>query len=98
MRPNFLKGIRFTDLTWAGAGPFGTKVFADFGAEVLKIESMTRPDSVRTAGPFKDGIVGTNRSGYFASRNTGKNSVSLNLTTEEARSIVRDLVAHSAVV
>ena len=32
MRPDFLRGIRFTDLTWAGAGPFGTKVFADFGA------------------------------------------------------------------
>jgi benzylsuccinate CoA-transferase BbsF subunit len=98
MRPNFLKGIRFTDLTWAGAGPFGTKVFADFGAEVLKIESMTRPDSVRTAGPFKDGVVGTNRSGYFASRNTGKHSVSLNLKTEEARRVVRDLVKHSDVV
>jgi len=98
MRPDFLKGVRFTDLTWAGAGPFGTKVFSDFGAEVLKIESMTRPDSVRTAGPFKDGVVGTNRSGYFASRNTGKKSVALNLKTEEARRIVIDLIAQSDVV
>jgi benzylsuccinate CoA-transferase BbsF subunit len=98
MRPDFLKGVRFTDLTWAGAGPFGTKVFSDFGAEVLKIESMTRPDSVRTAGPFKDGIVGTNRSGYFASRNTGKKSVALNLKTEEARKLVLELVAQSDVV
>jgi benzylsuccinate CoA-transferase BbsF subunit len=98
MRPDFLKGIRFTDLTWAGAGPFGTKVFSDFGAEVLKIESSTRPDSVRTAGPFKDGVSGINRSGYFASRNTGKKSVSLNLKTEEARRIVLDLVASSDVV
>jgi benzylsuccinate CoA-transferase BbsF subunit len=98
MRPDFLKGIRFTDLTWAGAGPFGTKVFSDFGAEVLKIESMTRPDSVRTAGPFKDGVAGTNRSGYFASRNTGKHSVSLDLKTGEAREIVRDLVARSDVI
>jgi benzylsuccinate CoA-transferase BbsF subunit len=98
MQPDFLKGVRFTDLTWAGAGPFGTKLFSDFGAEVLKIESMTRPDSVRTAGPFKDGIVGTNRSGYFASRNTGKHSVALNLKTEEARSIVRELVSRSDVV
>jgi len=98
MKPDFLKGIRFTDLTWAGAGPFGTKVFSDFGAEILKIESMTRPDSVRTAGPFKDGVFGTNRSGYFASRNTGKKSVSLNLKTEEARRIVLDLVAQSDVV
>lgn len=98
MKPDFLKGVRFTDLTWAGAGPFGTKVFSDFGAEVLKIESTTRLDSVRTAGPFKDGVVGVNRSGYFASRNTGKKSISLNLKSEEGKRIVRELVAQSDVV
>ena len=97
MRPNFLKGVRFTDFTWAGAGTFGTKVFADFGADVLKIETMTRPDPVRIGGPFKDGIVGTNRSGYFASRNTGKKSVALNLKLPEARAIALDLVAKSDV-
>lgn len=98
MRPNFLNGVRFTDLTWAGAGPFGTKVFSDCGAEILKIESATRPDSVRTGGPFKDGIVGINRSGYFASRNTGKKSLSLNLKNAAARQIVLDLIAQSDVV
>lgn len=98
MKPNFLQGIRFADLTWAGAGPFGTKVFSDFGAEVIKIESMTRPDSVRTAGPFKDGIAGTNRSGYFASRNTGKKSVSLNLKSEAGRQLVLELIEQSDVV
>ncbi|MEI5995847.1 CoA transferase [Paraburkholderia bengalensis] len=98
MKPDFLKGIRFTDLTWAGAGPFGTKVFSDFGAEVLKIESITRPDSVRTAGPYKDGVFGINRSGYFASRNTGKKSIALNLKMEEGKRIVRELVAQSDVV
>ncbi|BAO90140.1 CaiB/BaiF CoA transferase family protein [Caballeronia cordobensis] len=98
MKPDFLEGVRFTDLTWAGAGPFGTKVFSDFGAEVLKIESTTRLDSVRTAGPYKDGVFGLNRSGYFASRNTGKKSISLNLKTEEGKRIVRELVAKSDVV
>jgi benzylsuccinate CoA-transferase BbsF subunit len=98
MKPDFLKGVRFTDLTWAGAGPFGTKVFSDFGAEVLKIESTTRLDSVRTAGPFKDGVAGLNRSGYFASRNTGKKSIALNLKSEEGKRIVRELVAQSDVV
>ncbi|MBR0641384.1 CaiB/BaiF CoA transferase family protein [Plastoroseomonas hellenica] len=98
MRPDFLSGIRFTDLTWAGAGPFGTKVFSDFGAEVLKIESMSRPDPVRRGGPFKDGIAGTNRSGYFASRNTGKHSVALDLKSPEGRAIALRLIAQSDVV
>jgi benzylsuccinate CoA-transferase BbsF subunit len=98
MRPDFLKGIRFTDLTWAGAGPFGTKVFSDFGAEVLKIETMSRPDPVRLGGPFRDGIAGTNRSGYFASRNTGKKSIALDLKQDEAREIALKLIAQSDVV
>ncbi|MDR5815890.1 MULTISPECIES: CoA transferase [unclassified Caballeronia] len=98
MRQDLLKGIRFADLTWAGAGPFGTKVFSDFGAEVVKVESMTRPDSVRTAGPFKDGIAGTNRSGYFASRNTGKKSIAVDMKTPEGKQLVLDLIARSDVV
>ncbi|WP_250485275.1 CaiB/BaiF CoA-transferase family protein [Caballeronia sp. GaOx3] len=98
MNQDILRGVRFTDLTWAGAGPFGTKVFSDFGAEVIKVESMTRPDSVRMAGPFKDGIAGTNRSGYFASRNTGKKSVAIDLKTDAGRKIVLDLIAESDVV
>ncbi len=98
MRPDFLDGIRFTDLTWAGAGPFGTKVFSDFGAEVLKIESMSRPDPVRRGGPYKDGIAGTNRSGYFASRNTGKQSIALDLKQPEGLEIALKLIAQSDVV
>ena len=98
MKPQFLKGIRFTDLTWAGAGPFCTKVFSDFCAEVLKIESITRPDSVRMGGPFKDRIPGTNRSGYFASRNTGKKSLSLNLKDPAAMELVHAMIRKSDVV
>jgi benzylsuccinate CoA-transferase BbsF subunit len=98
MRPRFLDGIRFVDLTWAGAGPFSTKIFSDFGAEVIKVESVSRADPVRLAGPFKDGIAGLNRSGYFASRNTGKKSLALNLKNDEARSVVRELIGHADVV
>jgi benzylsuccinate CoA-transferase BbsF subunit len=98
MKPDFLQGIRVTDLTWAGAGPFGTKVLSDFGADVLKVESMSRPDPVRRGGPFRDGVPGTNRSGYFASRNTGKKSISLDLKQPEARQIALRLIAQSDVV
>ncbi|ODT78730.1 MAG: hypothetical protein ABS76_22740 [Pelagibacterium sp. SCN 64-44] len=98
MKPQFLKGIRFADLTWAGAGPFGTKIFSDFGADVIKIESSVRLDSVRTGGPFKDGKFGINRSGYFASRNTSKKSVTLDVKTQEGRALVFDLIRQSDVV
>ena len=98
MRPDFLRDIRFTDLTWAGAGPFGTKVFADFGADILKVESMSRPDPVRRGGPFRDGKAGINRSGYFASRNTGKKSVAIDMKTEEGRELVMQLVETSDVM
>jgi len=98
MKPEFLKGVRFADLTWAGAGPFSTKIFSDFGAEVIKIESTTRLDSVRTGGPFKDRKYGVNRSGYFASRNTGKKSVVLDLKSEEGHRLVLGIIRKSDVV
>ncbi|TWG90163.1 benzylsuccinate CoA-transferase BbsF subunit [Mesorhizobium sp. J18] len=98
MKPDFLKGVRFADLTWAGAGPFSTKIFSDFGAEVIKIESSVRLDSVRTGGPFKDRRFGVNRSGYFASRNTGKKSVVLDLKSEEGRALVFDIIRKSDVI
>ena len=98
MTPRFLSGVRFADLTWAGAGPFSTKIFADFGADVIKVESATRVDPVRLGGPYRDGVPGVNRSGYFASRNTGKRSVALNLKTEEGRAVVRDLIRTADVV
>lgn len=98
MKPDFLRGIRFTDLTWAGAGPFGTKIFSDFGAEIIKVESMSRPDPVRMGGPFKNGEAGTNRSGYFASRNTGKQSVSIDLKSESGKALVLELIRNSDVL
>jgi benzylsuccinate CoA-transferase BbsF subunit len=98
MKPQFLRGIRFADVTWAGAGPFCTKVFSDFGAEVIKIESSVRLDSVRTGGPFKDRKFGVNRSGYFASRNTGKKSVVLDLKSDEGKRLVFDIIRKADVV
>ena len=98
MHPRFLEGIRFADLTWAGAGPFSTKLFSDFGAEVIKIESRSRPDSVRIGGPFKDGRPGINRSGYFASRNTGKKSLCMNLKDPASREILFGIIRTADVI
>ncbi len=98
MVPQFLKGIRFADLTWAGAGPFSTKLFSDFGAEIIKVESASRVDPVRAGGPYKDGVAGINRSGYFASRNTGKKSLAMNLKSPKSRDILYEIIRKADVV
>ena len=98
MKPRFLEDVRVADFTWAGAGPFGTKIFSDFGADVVKIESSIRLDSVRTGGPFKDRKFGVNRSGYFASRNTGKKSVVLDMKSDEGRKLAFDIIRQSDII
>lgn len=92
-----LEGVRVLDLTWVGAGPIGTKIMAEFGAEVIKVESRTRPDPLRRTGPFAPGDDPLERSGYFADRNAGKQSISLDLTDPQARDVVLRLAAVSDV-
>ena len=75
-----LSGVRVLDFTWVGAGPIGTKILAEFGAEVIKVESRSRPDPLRRTGPFAPGTDPLERSGYFADRNPQKSSISLDLT------------------
>lgn len=93
-----LSGIRVADFSWVGAGSFTTKLLADHGADVVKVESQTKVDGIRLSPPFKDGVPGINRSGYFADRNTSKRSLALNLKTSEGQRIARELVIHSDVV
>ncbi|HET7158722.1 MAG TPA: CoA transferase, partial [Burkholderiales bacterium] len=93
-----LNGIRVADFTWIGAGSYTTKLLADFGADVIKVETSTRLDSLRETAPFKDGVPGVNRSGYFADRNTSKRSMQLNLKHPEGAQIARELIARSDIV
>lgn len=93
-----LSGIRIADFTWVGAGSYTTKILADHGADVIKIESSAKVDGIRLSAPFKDGVKGVNRSGYFADRNTSKRSITINLKTEEGRALARRIVAASDVV
>ncbi|MBI3069123.1 MAG: CoA transferase, partial [Betaproteobacteria bacterium] len=93
-----LEGVRVTDFSWIGAGSYTTKLLADFGADVIKIESSTRLDSLRSTAPFKDGVPGVNRSGYFADRNTSKRSMTLNLKHPKAPELARALIARSDIV
>jgi benzylsuccinate CoA-transferase BbsF subunit len=93
-----LDGIRVADFSWVGAGPFLTKPLADHGADVIKIESRTRIDPIRSMAPFRDGVNGIERSGYFANRNSSKRSICLNLKDSRGRELALRLIAASDVV
>jgi benzylsuccinate CoA-transferase BbsF subunit len=93
-----LHGVRVVDFTWIGAGSFTTKLLADHGADVIKIESRGRMDSLRSSRPYKDGVPGINRSGYFADRNSSKRSITLNLKTQAGKDLARRLIATSDIV
>jgi crotonobetainyl-CoA:carnitine CoA-transferase CaiB-like acyl-CoA transferase len=89
------EGLRVLDFTWFAVGPVTTKYLADNGAEVIKIESRQRPDGLRLAPPFKgDPSVSLNRSQYFGNYNSSKKSVSIDMSTEQGRDLVRRLVPH----
>ena len=93
-----LAGLRVLDYCWVGAGAFVTKMLADHGALVIKIESRARPDNLRVAPPFKTGVDPLEASGYFASRNSNKKSFALNMSHPEARGIAQRLAARCSVV
>ncbi len=75
-----LDGLRVLDFCWVGAGAFVTRILADLGAEVIKVESRAHPDNLRLSPPHKSGAAPLESSGYFASRNTSKKSIALNMT------------------
>ena len=80
-----LQGLRVVDFSWVVAGPMATKMLAAMGAEVIKIESMQRPE-------FKK------RKGYFQLLNEGKRSCTVNIAHPEGQALLHRLVQKSDVV
>src|SRR5690606_12767359 len=77
------------------AGPFGTQILADFGAEVIKIENPTGGDDTRMLKP--DPALG-GESSFFMALNRSKRSVAIDLKSEEGRSVALDLIATADVL
>lgn len=95
-----LEGIRVVDLTRVVGGPLGTKIMADLGAEVIKIESASSPDPTRWS-MYPENISGEerwNRGFSFLSLNVGKRGITLDLGSEKGREIFKRLVKISDVV
>jgi benzylsuccinate CoA-transferase BbsF subunit len=97
-RKQALAGIKVVDFSWYAVGPQTARHLAAHGAEVIRVESTTNTDRLRKAGPFKDGIPGLNRSGYFNNQNPNKYSITLNLKLPQAVEIAQRLVARADVV
>ena len=93
-----LAGVKILDFMWALAGPGATRILADYGATVIRVESSSKLDVCRTIRPFIDGDELPEKSAIFHSTNAGKRMLTLDLTTEEGKSVVRDLVAWADVV
>lgn len=93
-----LEGLLVADFCWIGAGSYTTKILGDMGANIIKIESSTRLDSLRLAGPYKDGKPGVNRSGYFADRNTSKRGITIDMKHASALGVIRRLIERSDIV
>jgi crotonobetainyl-CoA:carnitine CoA-transferase CaiB-like acyl-CoA transferase len=89
-----LAGLRIVSVSQFGAGPFGTQLLADLGAEVIKVEDpAVGGDVSRQVGPYAvDGD-----SLYFQSFNRGKKSLTLDLKHPEGQAVLRDLarVSHA---
>ena len=93
-----LEGVKVLDFCWVAIGPMTTRYLSDFGATVVRVESIHRVDTLRTATPHKDGIPGINRSGYFANYNGGKLSLALNMSQPKARELAKKLAQWADVV
>jgi benzylsuccinate CoA-transferase BbsF subunit len=84
---SFLHNIRILDFTWALAGPYATRLLADFGAEVIKVQS-----------PLMEAENDAFSRGYYDTWNRNKLGITLNLNEPEGVTLAKKLVAISDVV
>jgi formyl-CoA transferase/CoA:oxalate CoA-transferase len=90
-----LSGVRVLDLSRMLAGPYGSMLLADMGAEVIKVEEPDGGDPMRAMGPpfLPDG-----ESAYFLAINRNKKSLAIDLASAEGRAVFHDLVVRADVV
>src|SRR5688572_7682914 len=93
-----LEGVKVLDLMWVMAGPAASRVLADYGAEVVKVESTHRIDTCRTLSPFVNNEGHPELSGLFNNLNANKRALALNLADPRSHEVMVDLVRWADVV
>lgn len=97
MADRLLEGVVVVDLSRNVAGPYATKLLADYGADVIKVEPPTG-DPSRRLGPFPGDVPHPERSGVFLFLNTSKRSVTVDIETASGRRIVRELAERADIL
>ena len=95
MRKHALEGIRVVDFSWIVAGPTCTRILADFGAEVIRVEFEYSMDYIR--GAYAAG-GSPNASGMFNNLNRNKLSATLNVLHPRGTELIHDLISASDIV
>lgn len=90
-----LAGLRVVDFSRHMAAPYATVSLADFGADVLKVESVPHGDGSRGIGPR---VNGTDESALYMMWNRGKRSIALDLSSSEGKQVAFDLIASADVL
>lgn len=92
MQDQALADVRVLDFTHYVSGPYCTKLLADYGADVIKVERPESGDGSRRIGPFPKDEPHREKSGLFLHLNTNKRGMTLNLKSDKARDVVLRLV------
>ena len=87
-----LSDLKILDITHYVAGPYCTKLLADYGAEVIKIEKPGKGDGARRRGPFHKDEPHAEKSGLFLHLNTNKKGITLNLKSTTGVKLFKELV------
>ena len=92
--------VRLLEFAWFAAGPIAGKWFADLGADVIRVESTTRPDGLRFAGarPPTADPTDPNSSSYYNDFNSSKRSIILEMNHPESTAVAQRLIEWSDVV
>ena len=91
-------GLKIADFSWVGVGPMIGKALADHGATVVRIESASRIDLLRTVPPFKDAEPGPDRAQFMANFNTSKLGMTVDLKSPDGRRLARRMADWADVV
>ena len=93
-----LENVKVLDFMWAMAGPAAARVLADYGADIIRVESETRLEVARSLQPFRDDIGDPEYSALYNNMNAGKRGICLDLSKPAALDVIWDLIDWADVI